>query len=98
MNKRTMGPWLVTLAALLWALDAPFRKFLTTELSSTTIVLMEHIVIAFLVLPIFALTLYELKNLTWREWLSVAFIGFGGSALATVFFTQSFHYLNPTVA
>jgi drug/metabolite transporter (DMT)-like permease len=93
-----MGPWLVTLAALLWAIDAPFRKYLTTGLSSTTIVLMEHIVIVLLVIPMFAQRLYELKNLTWKEWLAVIFVGFGGSALATVFFTQSFHYLNPTVA
>lgn len=98
MNNYKLGPWLVTIAALLWAVDAPFRKFLTTELSSTVIVLMEHIVIGILVLPFLIPRLKELKNLTWREWLSVIFIGFGGSALATVLFTQSFHYLNPTVA
>ncbi len=97
-SKYNWGPWLVTIAALLWAVDAPFRKFLTTEISSTAIVLMEHIVIAFLVVPILLPRLHELKKLTWREWLSVVFIGFGGSALATVMFTQSFHYLNPTVA
>ena len=97
-NYLKFGPWLVTLAAMLWAVDAPFRKFLTTELSSTTIVLMEHILIAFLVLPLLVPRLAELKNLNKREWLSVIFIGFGGSALATVLFTQSFHYLNPTVA
>ncbi len=98
LNKYAIGPWLVTLAAILWAVDAPFRKFLTTELSSTTIVLMEHIVIVFLVIPLLIPRLSELKNLSLREWLSVIFIGFGGSALATVLFTQSFHYLNPTVA
>ncbi|MBX4187116.1 MAG: DMT family transporter [Candidatus Doudnabacteria bacterium] len=98
MKKDTLGPWFVTLAALLWAVDAPFRKYLTADLSSTVIVLMEHIAIAFLVLPILALKIYDLKNLAWREWLSVVFIGLGGSALATIFFTQSFHYLNPTVA
>jgi drug/metabolite transporter (DMT)-like permease len=98
MNKEKLGPWFVTLAAVLWAIDAPFRKYLTTELSSTTIVLMEHILIAILVLPLFIPRLQELKNLSSREWMSVIFIGFGGSALATVLFTQSFHYLNPTVS
>ena len=98
MKKTTMGPWLVTMAAILWAMDAPFRKYLTTQLSSTTIVLMEHIMIAVLALALILPRLYELKNLTWREWLSVLFVGVGGSALATVLFTQSFHYLNPTVA
>ena len=97
-RKEAMGPWFVTLAAVLWAMDAPFRKYLTTQLSSTTIVLMEHILIVLCVLPLLLPRLAELKNLTWKEWLSVIFIGFGGSALATVLFTQSFHYLNPTVA
>ncbi|OGE87792.1 MAG: hypothetical protein A3J07_03715 [Candidatus Doudnabacteria bacterium RIFCSPLOWO2_02_FULL_49_13] len=98
MTNKNFGPWMVALAAVLWAVDAPFRKYLSGQLSSTVIVLMEHILIAFFVLPIFLPRLRELKNLSGREWLSVIFIGFGGSALATVLFTQSFHYLNPTVA
>ncbi|MEO8065378.1 MAG: DMT family transporter [Candidatus Doudnabacteria bacterium] len=98
LKKDNFGPWFVTLAAVLWAMDAPFRKYLTTQLSSTTIVLMEHLLIVVLVLVIFLPRLHELKHLSWREWVSVLFIGFGGSALATVLFTESFHYLNPTVA
>lgn len=98
MKRTNFGPWLVTVAAMLWAVDAPFRKYLTTQLSSTTIVLMEHILIVICVLFIFLPRLKELSQLTWKEWASVIFIGFGGSALATVLFTQSFHYLNPTVA
>lgn len=98
MDKYKLGPWLIVVAAMLWAVDAPFRKFLTGDLSSTTIVLMEHIVIAVLVLVFLFKYLGELKNLTWKEWLAVVFIGLGGSALATVFFTQSFRYVNPSVA
>src|SRR3989344_763511 len=99
MNKYKYAPWLIVLAALLWAVDAPFRTFLTTELSSTTIVLMEHLLIAVLVFVFLGKFLKELKNLSWREWLAVAFIAIGGSALATVFFTQSFVLFNfkPTV-
>jgi drug/metabolite transporter (DMT)-like permease len=97
-NQYKYGPWFVTFAAILWAMDAPFRKYLTTQLSSTTIVLMEHILISVLALAILWPRVSELKNLTWKEWLAVIFVGFGGSALATVLFTQSFHYLNPTVA
>jgi drug/metabolite transporter (DMT)-like permease len=85
-------------AALLWAIDAPFRKYLTQGLSSTVIVLMEHIVIAFLVLPLFIPRIKELRNLSFKEWLAIFFVGFGGSALATVLFTQSFHYVNPSVS
>src|SRR5437763_1971634 len=98
MRHEKYGPWFVTFAAILWAVDAPFRKFLTLQLSSTTIVLMEHILIAICVLPILLPRLHELKTLNRKEWWAVIFIGFGGSALATVLFTQSFHYLNPTVA
>ncbi|MDP4000887.1 MAG: DMT family transporter [bacterium] len=98
MNNFRIGPWLVVLAAMLWAMDAPFRKFLTEDLSSTTIVFMEHILIAVLVFLFLFKYLRELKNLNWKEWLAVVFIAFGGSALATVFFTQSFRYVNPSVA
>jgi drug/metabolite transporter (DMT)-like permease len=98
MSKIKSGPWLIVLAASLWAVDAPFRKFLTEDLSSTAIVLMEHLVIAVLVFVFLYKYLSELKNLSWKEWLAVGFIAVGGSALATVFFTQSFRYVNPSVA
>ena len=90
---------LVALAALLWAVDAPFRVFLTKSLTSTTIVFMEHITIAVLVFIFLFRYLSELKNLNAKEWGAVIFIGFGGSALATVLFTQSFAAFNylPTV-
>ncbi len=86
------------MAAFLWAIDAPFRKYLTGGLSSTTIVFMEHALIGALVLAALWPHLKECKKLGWKEWLAVAFVGFGGSALATVLFTQSFHYVNPSVA
>ncbi len=98
VNQYKLGPWLVALAALLWAVDAPFRKFLTQDLSSTTIVFMEHLVITVLVLIFFKRYFSEFRSLSWKEWLAVIFIAFGGSALATMFFTQSFHYINPSVA
>lgn len=98
MSKYKFAPWLVFIAALLWAVDAPFRKYLTGDLSSTAIVLMEHLVISIVVLIFLRKYLVELKYLAWKEWLALIFIAFGGSALATVFFTQSFRYINPSVA
>ncbi len=92
------APWLIVMAAMLWAGDAPFRKYLTEGLPSGIIVLSEHILISLLVLPLFWRFRQELKQLRWRQWLAVLFIGFGGSALATVLFTQSFHYVNPSVS
>jgi drug/metabolite transporter (DMT)-like permease len=83
---------------MLWAADAPFRKLLTMSFSSTTIVFMEHLLVSACVLPLFLRRLPELRYLRWKEWLAVIFVGVGGSALATILFTQSFHFLNPTVA
>ncbi|OGE79309.1 MAG: hypothetical protein A2751_04940 [Candidatus Doudnabacteria bacterium RIFCSPHIGHO2_01_FULL_46_14] len=99
MNKLKLAPFLVVIAAMLWAVDAPFRVSLTKDLSATTIVLMEHITIAVLVFVFLFRYLKELKNLGAKEWMAVIFIGFGGSALATVLFTQSFFAFNfmPTV-
>ncbi len=98
MRNKNLGPWFVTFASILWAMDAPFRKYLTTQLSSTTIVLMETILISICVLPLFLPRISELKKLSWKEWLSVIFIALGGQTLAGVLFTQSFHYVSPTVA
>lgn len=92
------APWLIVIAAMLWAGDAPFRKYLTEGLPSGIIVLSEHILISLLVLPLLWRFRHELKQLRWKQWLAVLFIGFGGSALATVLFTQSFHYVNPSVS
>lgn len=92
------GPMLVLLAAMLWATDAPFRSYLTEGLSSSFIVFAEHAVDVLIALPILFYFRSELKNLSWRGWLAVGVIAIGGSALASVAFTQAFHYVNPSVA
>lgn len=97
-HQDRLGPLLVTVSAMLWALDAPFRKLLTADLSSTVIVLLEHLLVSLCVLPLLLPRLAELRALRRQEWLAVLFVGFGGSASATVLFTQSFHYVNPSVA
>jgi drug/metabolite transporter (DMT)-like permease len=97
-NMKTFGPLIVLFAAMLWATDAPFRIHLTQTLSSNFIVLGEHAIDLLFVLPILAMQWRDLKKLTWREWSAVAFIAIGGSALASVAFTQAFHYVNPSIA
>ena len=92
------GPFLVFFAAVLWATDAPFRVHLTQTLLSNFIVLGEHFIDVIFVLPILALGWRSLKGLTWRQWGSVAFISILGSALASIAFTQAFHFVNPSVA
>lgn len=95
---KTWGPYLVLLAAMLWATDAPFRLHLTQGLSSNFIVLGEHFIDVIFVLPILVMGFATLRKLSWREWGAVGVIALGGSAIASVAFTQAFHYVNPSVA
>src|SRR6185503_4783063 len=99
MNKLSkVGPYLVFVAALLWATDAPFRVHLTQTLSSNFIVLAEHLVDVIIILPIFLMNWREMKQLRPKHWLAIIVIAIGGSALASIAFTQAFHYVNPSVA
>ncbi len=92
------GPVLIFVAAALWATDAPFRVHLTQNLSSNFIVFGEHFVSCFVAIPILLFNWGNLKKISGREWLAIIFIGVCGSALASVAFTESFHYVNPSVA
>lgn len=92
------GPFLVFLAAMLWATDAPFRFYLTQGLNPSFIVLMEHVINVFLTLPFLLLGWKEMRALNWKEWLSLLIIGVGASAMASILFTKAFSYVNPSVA
>ena len=92
------GPALVFIAAALWATDAPFRTHLTQGLSSNFIVLGEHIISCLVAIPILLFNWGDLKKISAREWWAILFIGVCGSALAAVAFTESFHYVNPSVS
>jgi drug/metabolite transporter (DMT)-like permease len=100
MNTRLSpwGPFLVFAAAALWATDAPFRIQLTDKFPSGFIVFAEHAIDILVALPILWYARRDLKRLSGREWLSVLGIAIGGSALASIAFTQAFHYVNPSVA
>ncbi|MDR3570775.1 MAG: DMT family transporter [Candidatus Pacebacteria bacterium] len=93
-----LGPLIVFVAAMLWASDAPFRLHLTLALSSNFIVFGEHFFDCLVALPILFFNWNDITKLSWREWLAVGFIAIGGSALASILFTESFHYVNPSVA
>ncbi len=95
---KKIAPYLIFIAAMLWATDAPFRVHLTKDLSSNFIVLAEHFFDVLVVLPILFIYRGELKKLNWKSWLAVLAIAIGGSALASVAFTQAFKYVNPSVA
>src|SRR3989344_5405774 len=92
------GPYLIFFATMLWATDAPFRLHLTKDLPSNFIVLGEHFFDILVAVPILIMNWAELKKLTWKGWLSVIAVALGGSALASIAFTEAFHYVNPSVA
>lgn len=97
--KHFSGPLMVGIAALLWSTDALFRVPLLRTLSPIVIVLFEHLLATLILLPwILMKHRRELFHLNAKEWLAALFIGIGGSALATVLFTSSFQYINPSVA
>ena len=94
-----IGPALVGLAAILWSTDALVRVPAIDSVSPTFIVFSEHLLAVLCLLP-WVLSKHHQRwlRLDRAEWLSAAFVGIGGSAAATVMFTQSFRYVNPSVA
>ncbi len=98
MTSRSTGPWLIFLAAMLWATDGPFRTALLSHLPASTIVLAEHGINVLLLLPILLPRLSRLRALSAKEWAALIGIAVGGSAIATYAFTLSFAYVNPSVA
>ena len=87
-NKKT-GPLIVFLSSLLWAGDSPFRKpLLVGGLSSGFIAFLEHIINTVASLPGLITHSDELKNVNFKQWLGLIYIGAGASALAAVLFVN----------
>src|SRR3989338_9543555 len=97
-RMKTWGPVLIFIAAMLWATDAPFRYHLTRTLDASFIVLAEHFVNVLLILPFIISGWKEIKVLNWRQWFAILAIGIGASAGASILFTKTFSYMNPSVA
>jgi len=83
---------------MLWATDAPFRMHLTKDLNTNCIVLAEHFVDVLFIAPVLLVGFTRLKKIRSKEWLAIIFIAVCGSALASIVFTQAFHYINPSIA
>jgi drug/metabolite transporter (DMT)-like permease len=92
------GTFLIFLAAMLWATDAPFRVTLLQDLKPEFVVLAEHFFNVLIVLPLLFTRVGDLKKMTAKQWGIMTIIAIGGSAIATYAFTQAFAYVNPSVA
>lgn len=79
---------LVVAGAAMWGTDPLFRSGLTTQLPASSIVLVEHLLPTILVLPLVVRGIKRIRaGFNWRDWITLAVLGLGSSALATVLFT-----------
>lgn len=86
--KAKNGFWLVVLGAALWGVDPLFRIILLGALTSAQIVLLEHVIIAFIAIPVLWKNRGELKGMSLKQAGALLFISWGGSAIATILFTM----------
>ncbi len=92
------GTFFILLAAFLWALDTLIRyPLVESGLSPITIVFYEHVILS-LIFGWAAVTAFKrIGELKVADIFSFFVVGCIGSALATVAFTESFHFLNPSL-
>lgn len=99
-SKFSFGALLIGLAALLWATDAVIRYPLVHRgIDPVLIVFFDHCLGVALLTP-YLFFRYGRKALRIKpaQWTALFVVGGGGSALATVLFTASFQYVNPSVS
>lgn len=85
-----IAPWLVSIAAVLWATDALFRSELTPLFPPVFIVTLTHLLCLPACLALFFSHRSQLKKFSSQQWLALIVVSFGGSVLAMVFFTTAF--------
>ena len=79
----------MALGSALWGTDSVLRRPLTRSLASPAIVLYEHLILSLIAIPVLISRWRELREMRTRDWLAVLGIAWGGSALATVLFTEA---------
>jgi len=86
-----ISPWLIALAAMFWGSDLLLRaRVVQAGWPAADIVWTEHLILtAAFAIPL-ALGWRRLASLTRRQWAALAFLGMGGSALATWLYTTAF--------
>ncbi len=83
------GFWLVVLGAALWGVDPVFRIILLKSLTSSQIVLLEHVVLFLAAAPVLWRHRAELKGIRLRQAGALLVVSWGGSAVATILFTKA---------
>src|ERR687893_386457 len=88
---------LVAVGAAMWGTDAILRVPLLEVATPSQIVFLEHLVLLVYSVPAVLLGWRYFRGLGTAQWVALLVIGWGGSALATLLFTQAFAVGNPTV-
>ena len=97
MSLKQSGVWLVALGAALWGTSSYLRNTMLTVLTSSQIVLLEHLLLALFAIPVLVIGRRQIQQLNAKDWGAILFISWGGSAIATILFTAAFQYGNPNV-
>ena len=88
-----LGVAMVAVGAALWGVDTVFREPLISRgaagWQSWTIVMCEHLILTAVCLPLLISRRGQIPLLDRMGWLSVVVVAFGGSALATLAFTDA---------
>lgn len=95
-RSNLLPPVMVAVAAMLWGTDAIWRTDLLKTLTAPAIVFWEHVILVTVTGWLIWRGRHSLRALNRGDWLALAVIGIGASALATVLFTQAFKLTNPT--
>ncbi len=88
----SFGPVLITIAAILWALDGVIRRSLYS-LPPIVIVFYEHLIGLLIILPFFLPSLKKAK-LTRQDFGLIAFVALFASVLGTLWFTTALQKVN----
>lgn len=93
-----VGTFLVILACLFWGMDTLIRYPLVERgINPVTIVFYEHCILALIFSTGLIANIRRIGELKLADVFSFFIIGGIGSAIATVAFTESFQYLNPSL-
>lgn len=89
---------LVAVAAMLFGTEGLLRRPLLDEMSVTSIVLAEHVLLAIFAGPIVFAHRRVMARLSPRNWCALLVIGWGASGGAALMFTKALEVGNPTTA
>lgn len=90
------GALLIAIGAALWGTDAVLRVPLVSLMSSSAIVLAEHLLLLVYAVPVLLWYRTSFTRLGTPQWMTLILIGWGSSGLATVLFTAGFATGDPT--